>query len=327
MSIKDTGIFTALPDLAQHHPSAHSFEPNPPLWSDGLAKERLLILPSGTSVDNSDAAKWKFPDGALLVKTFFDDSGPNKARRPIETRFLRHGQDPADPFSEWEFAVYAWNADSTDAALVSFDDPMKSTPVQVVVDRMEGGKPLRLNNGQPFTHQIPSKQDCQSCHDANAKRTEADVIGFDELRLNWKLPGAAKTQLETLVEQKVLTTLPAAPATISEASPLLARVEAWVYGNCVHCHNGAEGMLDLQPGVFVANTVNQASQGAGIMPPSADWKRVVPKQPEKSILFVQARRSPLPMGAGIQMRAMPPVGVTEVDSAAVADLSDWITSL
>lgn len=326
-SIKATGIFTSLPDLAQHHANAHLFEPNPPLWTDGMGKERLVILPAGTSIDTSDSKKWKFPEGTVMVKTFFDDSGPNKARRPIETRFIRYGQDPVDPFSKWEFAVYQWNADSTDATLVSFDDPMKATPVQVVVDRMEGGKPLRLNEGMPFTHYIPSKQDCQSCHDNNAKATEADFIGFDEVRLNWKLAGAAKTQLEDLVDKKVLTKLPTAPGSITEADPVLLRVKSWVFGNCVHCHNGAEGMLDLSPATFVANTINQDSQGAGIMPPDATWKRIVPKDPEKSILYVQARRTPLPQGAGVQMRPMPPMGVEQVDAPAIADIATWINGL
>jgi hypothetical protein len=298
--------------------------------------------------------KWKFPDGTVMVKTFFDDGGPNKARRPIETRFIRRGPDPVDPFAEWEFAVYQWNAEGTDAALVSFEDADVSTPVQVVVDRMEGGKPLRLNDGLPFTHDIPSKKNCQACHNANADITGAAVIGFDELRLNSKLAGAAKTQLETLVEQKVLSTMPAAPKTIVEPDPVLARVKAWVHGNCVHCHNGDEGMLNLHPDVFVETTVNQASQGAGIMPPSADWKRIVPKQPELSILFVQVRRSPLPSGPAVQLRAMPPMGVaiadmtrpnaatdspdylgqlppmtaaSQVPEDAIADLAAWINSL
>jgi hypothetical protein len=305
-----------------HQSNAHSFEPNPPLWSDGLAKERLLILPAGASIDNSDPAKWKFPMGTLMVKSFFDDGGPGKARRPIETRFIRYGQDPVDPFQKWEFAVYQWNAAGTDATLISFDDPMKTTPAQVVVDRMENGKPLRLNDGAPFTHDIPSKQDCQACHDTNAKVTEADIIGFDELRLNWKLPGSAKTQLETLVEQKILSTLPAAPVTIVEADPVLGRVKAWIQGNCVHCHNGAEGTLDLHPDVFVASTVNMASEGAGIMVPSDMWKRIVPKQPELSVLFVQARRAPLPTGPGVQMRAMPPVGVAIADMTRPGPLTD-----
>lgn len=353
-SIKDTGIFTALPDLSAHSPYAHSFEPNPPLWSNGLAKERLVVLPAGGIIDNSDPKKWVFPEGTLMVKTFFDDSGPNKAPRPIETRFIRRGMDPADPFAQWEFAVYQWNADSTDATLVSFADPAKGTPVAVVIDRMENGKALKLNDGQPFMHDIPSKQDCQSCHNANAKVSGADVIGFDELRLNWKLPGADKTQLEDLVARKVLSTMPTAPAVIVEADPVLARVKAWVQGNCVHCHNGAEGMLDLHPDVFVTNTVNVSSEGAGIMPPDDTWKRVVPKQPELSVLFAQARRSPLPSGPGVQMRMMPPIGVTiadmtrpnpatdspeyvgqlppmtaasQVPDDPIADLATWIKSL
>jgi hypothetical protein len=53
----------------------------------------------------------------------------------------------------------------------------------------------------------------------------------------------------------------------------------------------------------------------------------VPKTPEKSILFVQARRSPLPQGQGVQMRAMPPVGVEQADAPAIADIQTWINSL
>jgi hypothetical protein len=148
--------------------------------------------------------------------------------------------------------------------------------------------------------------------------------------------------------------LSAKPQTITDPDPVLARVKNWIYGNCVHCHNGAEGALDLRPDVFVKNTVNMDPQGAGIMPPSKSWKRVVPKQPELSVLFVQARRAPLPTGPGVQMRAMPPVGVevadmnrpnattdppgsagklptgtfnAQVPGDAIADLAAWINAL
>jgi hypothetical protein len=290
----------------------------------------------------------------VFVKTFFDDGGANKAPRPVETRFIRHGQDPTNPFSKWEFAVYQWKPDGSDATLIDFSDPMKTTPVDVVVDRMENGAVLRLNGGQPFTHTIPAKLDCKACHDSNAMVTGTDFIGFDEVRLNWTLPGATKTQLETFVDTKILTTLPAKPVTIVDPNPVLLRVKSFVMGNCVHCHNGAQGMLDLHPDVFVQNTVNMDPAGAGIMPPSTMWKRIVPKQPELSVLFVQARRAPLPMGPNVEMRPMPPVGVEIADmnrpdpmtdppaykgmlppgtlasivpSDPLADLATWINSL
>ncbi len=312
-SIVDTGVYTALPDTTRHHARALSFEPNPALWSDGLAKERFVIVPAGASIDNSAPQRWQFPLGTIFVKSFYDDGGVNGSRRPIETRFIRRSPDPADPFSEWEFAVYQWNSAGTDAVLVSFDDPMRDTPVEVIVSRLENGKRLEINAGEPFMHSIPGKQQCQACHDANAKVTGADIIGFDELRLGWKREGDEQTQLATLVERRALTTLPGTPASIAEADPVLRRVKAWAYGNCVHCHNGAEGMLDLRPDVFVQNTVNMAAEGAGIMVPDATWKRVVPKQPERSVLFVQARRTPLPSGPGVQMRAMPPLGVAAAE--------------
>jgi len=86
-------------------------------------------------------------------------------------------------------------------------------------------------------------------------------------------------------------------------------------------------MLDLHPDVFVTNTVNVAAEGAGIMPPDDTWKRVVPKQPEISVLFVQARRAPLPNGPGVQMRAMPPIGVAIAPADPIADIESWINSL
>ena len=54
--------------------------------------------------------KWDFPMGTIFIKHFFDDGGAGGKQRAIETRFIRAGK--AAPY---EFFVYKWNADGTDA--------------------------------------------------------------------------------------------------------------------------------------------------------------------------------------------------------------------
>jgi hypothetical protein len=80
-----TGVFPAAPDFTQHSPRLLGFTPFPALWSDGLEKQRFLLLPSGKQIDNQNPKAWVFPVGTLLFKTFFDDSGAAGAARPIET--------------------------------------------------------------------------------------------------------------------------------------------------------------------------------------------------------------------------------------------------
>jgi hypothetical protein len=331
-SIKATGLFPSAPDLTKHPANMLEYVPDPPLWSDGMEKQRFLILPPGKQIDNSDRARWGFPEGTIFVKTFFDDSGTQGAPRAIETRLIRAGMNDL-----YEFFVYQWNADGTDASLVLNDiegDVNADILVPVTINRMQGGKPSVVNGGQPFMHTLPSRNACGKCHEQNGMVAQT-FIGFDELRLNSKRGAAdAKTQLQTFADAGIFSMpLPAAPATITDASAddgRLLRIKQFVFGNCVHCHNGG-GQVDLHPDVFVANTVNKATEAQSVMPP-AGWLRVIPQDPAKSVLYVQMQRTMLPPATGDGMnrlRAMPPVGVADVaaDQAALKDVFDWIMAL
>jgi hypothetical protein len=331
-SIKATGLFPSAPDLGKHPSNMLEYVPDPPLWSDGMEKQRFLILPAGKKIDNTDRARWAFPEGTLFVKTFFDDSGPQGAPRPIETRLIRAGM--SDLF---EFFVYQWNADSTDASLVLSDidgDVNADISVPVTINHMQGAQPFMVNGGQPFMHTLPSRNACGKCHEQNGMVAQT-FIGFDELRLNSKLTAAStKTQLQTLADAGIFSMPPPADAaTIADASNdggRMLRIKQFVFGNCVHCHNGG-GQVDLHPDVFVANTVNKPTEAQSVMPP-AGWLRVVPGDPAKSVLYVQMQRTmlPPPTGDGMnRLRAMPPVGVADVaaDQAALKDVFDWITAL
>jgi hypothetical protein len=329
-SLKATGLFPGAPNLGQHSAQMLEYVPDPPLWSDGMKKQRFLVLPAGTKIDNSDAKRWAFPVGTLFIKTFFDDSGAGGAARPIETRLIR-----ATPNDQYEFFVYQWNQDSTDAALVVSDiDGDINAEISVDITIGAGsGQPFQINGGQPFKHVLPSRNACGLCHEQNGMVAQT-FIGFDELRLNSKLSAEApKTQLQTFADAGLFTQpIPAAPAIITDASNdggRLLRIKRFVFGNCVTCHNGG-GQVDLHPDVFVANTVNQATTAQSVMPP-AGWLRVIPGEPAKSVLYVQMQRTMLPPanGAADRLRAMPPVGLADqaVEQTALKDVFDWISAL
>ena len=328
------GVFPAAPDFGQHSPRLLGFTPFPALWSDGLEKQRFLLLPSGKQIDNKNPKAWVFPVGTLLFKTFFDDSGAGGTPRPIETRVIRRVGTETD-FTEYDYYLYRWNQAGTDADLLVDDrngDSQASVQVKVTVSRMQDGKPFTLNAGQPFDHTLPSRDNCSECHHENGVAFQT-FIGFDELRLNHKLTQAsAKTQLEEFQAAGVFSQAPnAAPRAILENDPTLRQVKEFVFGNCVHCHNEKGKVFDMAPDVFVANTVNQLTSAQSVHPPDG-WFRVKPGAPEMSVLFVQARRTPLPeptTAGDNRLRPMPPIGVNDLtpDEAGLSAIQNWIKSL
>ena len=328
------GVFPKAPDFSQRSSRLLGFTPFPALWSDGLEKQRFLLLPSGKQIDNTNPKSWVFPVGTLLFKTFLDDSGAGGAPRPIETRVIRRVGTETD-FTEYDYYLYQWNQAGTDADLVVDDrngDSQASVQVKVTVNRMQDGEPFILNAGQPFDHTLPSRDNCADCHHENGVAFQT-FIGFDELRLNHKLTQASvKTQLEEFQAAGVFTQAPpAVPRSIVDADPNLRQAKEFVFGNCVHCHNEKGRVFDLAPEVFVANTVNQATSAQSVHPP-AGWFRVTPGQPEMSVLFVQARRTPLPeptTAGDNRLRPMPPIGVNDLtpDEAGLSAIQNWISSL
>jgi hypothetical protein len=312
-SLRDTGL---VPGAAQGDPSrwparAHPYAPSPDLWSDGLHKERALLLPEGGRVDNSDPKRWSFPVGTLFIKTFLDD-GP-RGPHPVETRLIRRVASELDPY---EYAVYQWNSEGTDATLLDITgDQRRRIDITIA--------------GATFPHDLPSRLDCGECHEKNALVASA-FIGFDEIRLNSKLTEAApRTQLAELAAQGVFTApLPAQPAEIKDANPVLERVKRFVYGNCAHCHNGdPSAQADFRPAAFEASTIRKPVDASGVSAPKG-WLRVVPGNPEMSVVYVQARGINLPPS----LREMPQVGVAVRAAlpgfkAYLDDLRAWIMSL
>jgi hypothetical protein len=292
--LSEAGLFE---DLKERQPSSEAitYEPTLPLWSNGSAKQRFLILPKGERIDNARRDHWEFPVGTLFVKTF--DFPQAKDPSPIETRIIRRLQ------SGWDYQVYRWRGG--DAYLLTLD---RSLPVR-----------LRTPDGERIRHDIPSRFDCQNCHEHN----ETVVIGFDELRLNGVIEDHVQTQLELLAERDVFTTaLPEQPLRIVSNDANERAVLGYMHGNCAHCHNAspqAESRLDLTFQVALENIIARDTEGSG----QAVGVRVVPGEPEQSVLF-QALSG---KSEDEDLKPMPPVGVQLIDAQAVQLFREWITAL
>jgi len=297
LKLSDTGIFI---DAALRTPSPRAFryEPTLPLWSNGSSKERFIVLPEGTKIDNSQRAAWDFPPGTLFFKTFAFDTVDEAGLR-IETRVIRRTE------SGYDYHAYRWQADERDADLLSLE--------------VSVGVKILLSEAEMFNHDVPSSFDCRSCHESN----DTVVIGFDELRLNGPRSGEAAPQLDVLAEAGLFTTaLPEDRDTVSHDDALTGEVLGYLHGNCAHCHNRspqAMSMLSLEHPVALANIVGVPTAGSG----QIDGIRVVPGDAAASVLFQAfSHESEDP-----ELQVMPPIGVQRVDAETVELLRDWIDTL
>lgn len=154
------GLFS---DVAARVPNddVRAYEPNFPLYSNGLAKERLAHFSGPPNA-------WEFPVGTLFAKTFTLDD------EPIETRllFLRA--------EGWDYALYAW--DGADAALRAGNWAEET---------------LSLQGGQ-VTHTLPSRLDCRTCHETSEEVAGHAVLGVGPYQTGEDLLGAFDAPPELL---------------------------------------------------------------------------------------------------------------------------------
>jgi hypothetical protein len=268
---------------------AIAYQPRYPLYSNGSEKERHLVLPRGEAVVRG-SGPWSFPAGTLFFKTFDFGQGP------VETRVMRFEG------SGWDYAVYLWSDESEDAFLLDGRSP---TPVTVWDGRVA------------FEHRVPSHRQCRECHESSP----VEVLGFRELQLTD--PDGGTEVLRTLAERGVFADgAPSAPALISAPHALDEEVLGYIEGNCVHCHNGSQGVsssFDLGHTVALEAMIDQETQSSA----SAPGVRIVPGQPSDSILFLALSGETIDP----EVKQMPPVGVEWRDYEAVELFRTWILDL
>ena len=224
-----------------------SFSPQYPLWSDGSAKRRWILLPPGTAIDASRADAWEFPPGTRLWKEF-------SLSQRIETRMIERMVD-----GSWRYLTYVWRADGLDADLA----PADGFPALAVSDAPDG------------RYVIPSQSDCLACHEGTA----VPVLGFSALQLSpdrdpdalhATAAGAHDVDLRGLVEAGLLENLPQTlldrPPRITAASPDQRAALGYLHGNCGHCHNDpAESGAGVPVDLLLAHSVSAPDSGEAVL--------------------------------------------------------------
>jgi len=303
--LSDTGLFTdaAARTLA---PGVVPFSPQYPLWTDGAAKRRWILLPAGSTIDASDADAWRFPIGTKLWKEF-------AFGRAVETRYVARLAD-----GRWLFAAYRWDDDGHDATLVA------ARGARAVAQIAPGVR-----------HDIPSRTDCLACHGGRA----TPVLGFTALQLSTDrdplaphaepLPAGAATLASLSASGRLAgapTSLASSPPRIAAPTPRARAALGYLHGNCAACHRASgdlerlalsfEPPLSDAPPRALTTTANVPARFR--FPADAVASpRLVPGDPAHSTLV---RR----MASRTPAEQMPPLGTHLVDRDALALIEAWI---
>lgn len=296
-----THCFTS---VAEGTPAADliPFGVNSPLWSDGAAKARYLVLPPFEVVTRLPDGTLDFPVGTVLVKEFgmlLDDRRPSSFRR-LETRFVVRGA------SDWGFFTYRYDEDGEEAQLLT-------------TGADEELRVRRDASMTTFPYHYPSRAECVTCHSAATER----ALGFriDQLNGLFNYTGVIENQLVALNSVGVFAGLdvpageeldPAAyPAMVdptNEGEEAEDRARAYLHANCSHCHRPlgqSSPALTLDMRIERSLEDTHLCDEAQFFAP-AGTRRIAPGDPDRSFV-VQRMESTDPL------RRMPPLGRTLPD--------------
>lgn len=331
--LSETGLFTSTKKL-QPAAGLIPYSVTAPLWSDGALKERYIALPGDSKIEYDKVIYpqpapgalpgWKFPHGAVLVKTFLMEMEPGNREsvRRLETRILHHELIPGSDevgADIWHGYTYVWNDSQSDAYLL--DAAGLDRKLVIKDSRAPGGKREQIWH-------FPSRAECTLCHTTAAKY----VLGVDTQQMNkdHDYGGVIANQLRTLEHLGVFSTpLPAPPEKLprlydyqDETVPLDRRARSYLQANCAHCHRKwGGGNAEFQ----MLFTLPLEKTGAIHVPPAhgnfgvANARLLVPGHPEQSMILQRMFR----LGLG----RMPHVASNVVDQQAVRLIEDWIRQL
>ena len=114
--LSDYNIFQGNPSDLLPTSDFNYYEISTTLFTDYAEKQRLIKIPKGSSLRASDDYLPDFPDGTMIVKTFYyfnDKRDPSKGKKIIETRLLIKSG------ATWNYGTYLWNESQTEAHLIT----------------------------------------------------------------------------------------------------------------------------------------------------------------------------------------------------------------
>lgn len=221
----------------------HLLELSATLFTDYAEKQRLIKIPQGMKMIITGDGLPVFPEGTLLIKTFYyskEKTNPVLGRQLVETRILKL-QD-----GQWNAGTYRWTQDQKEAVYTA------ESAVVPVTSKSNDGSIRKI------AYHIPGKQECLSCHQSN---NELIPIGPKAMNLNRTIDqnGQLINQLTALQQKGLLnlkvrlSDLTVLPSYEDTTVKLEHRARAYLEINCAHCHNPA-GMAYRQSVLFKYQT-------------------------------------------------------------------------
>jgi uncharacterized repeat protein (TIGR03806 family) len=309
--LSQTGAFQDLVRLAPSD-SLIPYDLVVPFWSDGAEKLRWVSVPVGEKIKFAPAGEWRFPKGTVFVKHFelaTDETNPGSKRR-LETRLL-----VCDDSGGVYGVTYKWRADNKDADLLA-----TNLSEDIAIKTATG---VRTQ-----TWYYPSRQDCLTCHTANA----GYVLGVKTRQLNRAFPCPSGGTVNELLSWSRLglfdtnlagidpATLPRLAARDDMRRSLEDRARSFLDANCAHCHRpqGTVAYFDARYDTPLAQQnlvggrvlIDERVDGARVIAPNDVWR---------SILYMRANTS--------EAFKMPPLARNTIDGPDMELLRQWIESL
>lgn len=273
-----------------------SYAPTYPLWSDNAQKMRYIRVPRGQSVVFDKAAQTlQIPPNTRFYKTFLKevtDLSGNSSFRKIETRLIVSRPDTTGPDGSAQqnaiFGTYVWNKEETQASLLADPlrdgEPFADRIFEYVTDEQKA-QPIIDSNprnlqaaldaaGLTRHYALPGSPRCIQCHMGSP--SASFVLGFTPLQVARRPAGSGGvfepasgdelTQLQRLIDYGVITGMTSPsdvlPLEQSQGTRLPRNdqelnAQAYMVGNCAHCHNprgypsirqpAVAGVLDFLP--------------------------------------------------------------------------------
>ena len=309
--------FAGAPALQLPAAGVVPFDVNAALFADGAAKLRFLVLPPGGKIAFDATGRWQFPDGTVLIKTFYfdlDARTPSAGRRLLETRLevFRDG--------EWTLYTYLWDDAQTEATRLVPGRTLAVTHLDA------SGQTISLD------YRVPSSDQCKTCH---AQSRVSVPLGPRTRQLNrafdYGSPLGPENQLEHLAALGAFDRPLPPVATLDRLSdpagtdPLETRARSYLEANCAHCHaaGGAASSTALRLNLEttlaidlgICRSPNAAGPGAGQL-----LYDIVPGKPDESIVLFRMRSTEPEI-------KMPQLPSTTADTAGAALIAAWVATL
>jgi len=282
-----------------------------PFWSDGAAKSRWISMPEG-KIKFAATGEWVFPKGTVFIKTFelpVEDTDTNVKRR-LETRLL-----VCDATGGVYGAVYKWRTDNSDADLL-------------VTNLTESISIKTTTNVRTQQWYYPSRQDCLTCHTANA----GDVLGVKTRQLNrdFTYPsGVTDNELrtwnhlglfDTNLDKPDLNTLPKLARLDDPTRSLEDRARSYLDANCAQCHRPKGTVAYFDARYDTPLVAQNLIDGPVLIDERIDNSRIVaPNDIWRSLLYLRANTT--------EAFKMPPLARNTIDEHGMNLLRQWIESL